>query len=156
MVTAAQRHKLNRDPVVDPHIILLEFSEDGQGVIIRAAINTEDVVHNGETYTAAAIKATLPSAQNKEVTASLSASNTERILGRAIDAAKKRINVRIILIDYALPDVAVIDTQDLLVATSSSVSGVSVEMQLGPRSTLQEPVPARRTTRSTFPGVWPT
>lgn len=154
MVTAAQRHKVNSDPIADPHIVLLEFNEDGQTAIIRAAINTEDVVHNGETYTASGISIKLPSEQNNQVTATLSAANVDGILGRAIDNAKLRINVRVILIDSSIPDTAIIDTLDLLVAQSSTIAGDMIDMRLGPRATMQEPVPSRRTTRNSFPGVW--
>lgn len=154
MVSVGQRHRVNLDPIASPHIVLLEFREDGQDVIIRAAVNTEDVEYKGETYVAAGINVRLPSAQNDEAAASLSASNSDRRLGRAVDNAKQRINVRIMLIDVGVPDVPIIDTLDLLVANASSLTGEKVELMLGTRATMQEPVPIRRTTRNSFPGVW--
>lgn len=155
-VSAEQRHKLNRDPIRDPHILLLEFQEDGEGAVERAAVNNEDVTFEGNVFYAAEITVKLPSAANGEPSASLSTSNVERILGRALNAATKRVNVRMILVDYSAPDVAVIDTIDLLVANASTISGASIDMQLSARASMQEPVPHRRTTRNAFPGVWPT
>jgi len=154
IVTPAQRHKLNRDPVADPHIVLLEFQEDGQAAIERAAINTEDVVWNGETYHRSAISITLPASGDGETRAQLVASNIERIFSRALNAATQRINVRIILIDITAPDLPLVDTQNLLVIPSASGGAVEVTADLGPRASLQEPVPFRRTTKQDFPGVW--
>lgn len=154
MVTPAQRHKVNRDPIADPHIMLLEFWEDGEETVIRAAVNNESVVHNGETYVPTNINLTLPSKENEEVSARLTASNSERLMGRAIDRAARRINVRMLMIDVAIPDVAIVDTLNLMVADSVQVSGILLNMTLGPRASLQEPVPVRRTTRNSFPGTW--
>ena len=153
-ITPSQRHKLNRDPVSQPHVILLEFSEDGQDVVIRAAVNNEDIVHQGELYVATNISVVLPSAESEDVSATLIASNQERILGRAIDRAKRRITVRMMMIDVSLPDIAIMDTQDLMVAESATVNGAIISLSLGPRASMQEPVPTRRTTRNSFPGVW--
>lgn len=153
-VTSAQRHKLNRDPVSDPHVILLEFQEDGQAVIERAAINTEDIVWNGNTYVAAAIDVVAPMSGGDETSAQLRASNVDRVIGRALNAATGRVNVRIIVIDTALPDVALIDTKNNLVFTDTTIAADVVSATLGSRMSLLEPVPPRRTTRSTFPGVW--
>lgn len=154
VVTFAQRHKLNRDPVADPHIVLLEFQEDGQAAIERAAINTEDVVWNGETYHRSAINITLPNSGDGETRAQLVASNIDRIISRAMNAATQRINVRIILIDFTAPDLPLVDTKNLLVIPSASGGAVEVTADLGPRASLQEPVPFRRTTKQDFPGVW--
>jgi hypothetical protein len=153
-VTTQQRHKVNRDPVRDPHIILLEFQEDGNSIIERAAINTEDFTFEGNVFIAAGITVKLPSAENNEPTASLSASNVELVLGRALNAATRRINVRMILVDTSEPDTAILDTGNLLVATSSTISGVMVEMHLAARASMQEPVPNRRTSQNSFPGTW--
>ena len=154
IVTPAQRHKLNRDPVADPHIVLLEFQEDGQAAIERAAINTEDIEWNGHTYHRAAIEITLPSSGDGETRAQLVASNVDRIISRALNAATQRVNVRIILIDVTAPDMPLVDTQNLLVIPSASGGAVEVTADLGPRASLQEPVPFRRTTKQDFPGVW--
>tara|TARA_R110000851_G_C13102466_1_gene568879 strand:- start:15090 stop:15566 length:477 start_codon:yes stop_codon:yes gene_type:complete len=152
--TTAQRHKLNRDPVADPHLILLEFQEDGKSFVHRAAINTEDVEWNGETYSRAAISVQLPQTADGETSAQLVASNIDRILGRAINAATQRINVRLILIDFAAPDAAIIDTRNLLVIPSASGSATQVTAQLAPRASLLEPVPSKQTTKAEFPGIW--
>lgn len=152
--TPAQRHKLNRDPVADPHLILLEFQEDGKSFIHRAVINTEDIERGGETYSRAAISVELPGTSDSETSAKLVASNVDRVLGRAVNAAVQRINARLILIDYAEPDEAIIDTRNLLVISSASVSAGQVTATLSARATLLEPVPSKQTTKAQFPGIW--
>jgi hypothetical protein len=152
--TTAQRHKLNRDPVTDPHIILLEFQEDGKSLVHRAAINTEDVEWNGETYVRAAVSVELPETRDGETRAQVVASNVERIMSRALNSATQRINVRLILIDVAAPEYALIDTMNLLVIPSASGNAERITMQLAPRASLQEPVPFKQTTKADFPGVW--
>lgn len=152
--TEAQRHKLNRDPIVDPHIVLLEFKEDGYAEVHRAAINTEDVEWNGETYFRAAIAVELPATADGETRAQLVASNIDRILSRALNAARQRINVRMILIDTSAPDMPIIDTKNLLVIPSASGNAETITAQLGPRAGLLEPIPFKQTTKADFPGIW--
>jgi hypothetical protein len=152
--TDAQRHKLNRDPIRDPHIILLEFQEDGQAAINRAAINTEDVIWNGNTYYRSSIDIQLPVTGDNETRAIMTASNIDRLLSRALDCANQRISVRMILIDYAAPEVPIIDTKNLLVIPSASGDTNSVSADLGPRATLLEPIPFKKTTKQEFPGIW--
>lgn len=151
---SAQRHKLNRDPIRDPHIILLEFKEDGRALVHRAAVNTEDVTWQGDLYTRAAISVELPETRDGETRAQVVMSNVERIFSRAMNAATQRINVRLILIDIGAPDVPLIDTMNLLVIPSASGSSTSITGQLAPRASLLEPVPHRQTTKQDFPGVW--
>ena len=152
--TDAQRHKLNRDPVSDPHVVLLEFQEDGQSAVQRAAINTEDITFEGNLFTAASIDIQLPETKSGDTRARLVASNVDRILGRALDAATQRISVRIILIDTANPTVTIVDTENQLVIPSASGNSTEISAQLGPRATLQEPLPSKRTTKEDFPGIW--
>lgn len=152
--TSAQRHKLNRDPVSDPHIILLEFQEDGQSAINRAAINTEDVVFEGNTFYKAGIDIQLPSTQDGETQAQMVASNIDRVLGRALNAATQRINVRMILVDASDLTTAIIDTKNLMVISQASGNSTKVSGSLGPRAGLLEPVPFKRTTKQDFPGIW--
>lgn len=152
--TVDQRHKLNRRPVVDPHLILLEFQEDGKAFVHRAAINTEDVTWEGHVFDRAAISVELPQTNDGETSAQLVASNVDRVLGRAINAATQRINVRLILIDHAAPEEAIIDTKNLLVIPSASGSATQVSATLAPRASLLEPVPAKQTTKADFPGIW--
>lgn len=152
--SASQRHKLNRDPIRDPHIILLEFQEDGKSMVHRAAINTEDITWRGNVYDRAAISVELPETRDGETRAQLSMSNVERIFSRALNAATQRINVRMILIDIGAPEVPLIDTMNLLVIPSASGNSSSITGQLAPRATLLEPIPHRQTTKQEFPGVW--
>ena len=151
--TDAQRHKLNRDPISDPHIVLIEFQEDGQASIHRAAVNTEDITWGGEVYYRSPIDITLPDTGGDQTSAKVTAPNIDRLLSRAIDSATQRINVRMILID-AVTEVAIIDTKNLLVIPSATGSGGEVSATLGPRASLLEPVPFQKTTKDGFPGIW--
>lgn len=152
--TDSQRHKLNRDPVRDPHVILLEFQEDGQDSILRVAVNTEDVTWEGNLYTRAAIHITFPQSGGGDTRAQLAASNVNRALSRALNAATRRISCRLILIDVANDTVPLIDTANLLVIPSASGRADKVTAELAPRASLLEPVPAKRTTKQDFAGIW--
>lgn len=152
--TTSQRRKLDREPVSDPHVILLEFQEDGRTEVTRVAVNTEDVTHNGNTYTRASIGVQLPDTGSDDTRAQLTVSNIDRTLSRILDAARQRISVRIIFVDTANPDVAIVDTKNLLVLEQASGTSGEISVTLGPRVSLQEPVPFQKTTRQGFPGVW--
>ncbi|MEH6727447.1 MAG: hypothetical protein V7703_14890 [Hyphomicrobiales bacterium] len=153
--TTEQRHKLNRDPIIDPHVILIEFQEDGESAVERAALNNENIIWEGNTYFRSDIEVQTPSTGDGEISAQLVASNVDRYLSRALDSAKQRINVRIILIDTAEPTTPIIDTQNLLVMPSASANDEgSISAQLAARVGLLEPVPFKRTTKAAFPGVW--
>lgn len=153
-VTVAQRNKLNRDPIADAHIILMEFTEDRRPVVHRAAINNEDIVHNGNTYIATDISISLPGSGDQDPSVHLDMSNISRVIGAAINQARNRIGCRIILIDSSIPDVALMDTKNLFILGQASGNSVRITSDLGPRATLQEPVPFMRTTRKLYPGVF--
>ena len=152
--STSQRHELNRDPVRSPHIILLEFQEDGKSLVHRAAINTEDVVWGGNTYSRAAIQIELPETRDGETRARGTISNVDRFFSRAMDSARQRVNVRLILINVDAPDVALIDTANLLVIPNASGRSDSISFELAPRAGLLEPVPSKQTTKQDFPGIW--
>jgi len=152
--SSSQRHELNRDPIQSPHIILLEFQEDGKSLVHRAAINTEDVVWQGNTYTRAAIQIELPETRDGETRARGTISNVDRFFSRAVDSARQRINCRLILVNVDAPDVALIDTMNLLVIPNASGRSDSISFELAPRAGLLEPVPAKQTTKQDFPGIW--
>lgn len=152
--STSQRHELNRDPVRSPHIILLEFQEDGKALVHRAAINTEDVIWQGNTYTRAAIQIELPETRDGETRARGTISNVDRFFSRAMDSARQRINCRLILINIDAPEVALIDTMNLLVIPNASGRSDSISYELAPRAGLLEPVPSKQTTKQDFPGIW--
>lgn len=153
-VTPAQRHKLNRDPIRDPHIALLEFKEDGQAAISRAAINNEDVTFEGNLFNRASIDVIFPETGGDAVEAKLVASNVDRQIGRAIDAARLRVGCRMVLVDATNVDEPIIDTKNMLVITSASGDSEKISATLGARADIMDPVPFKRTTKQDFPGVW--
>lgn len=149
------RHTLNRRPLVSPHIILLEFQEDGKSLVHRAAINTENVVWQGETYSRAAIQIELPETRDGETRARGTISNVDRFFSRAMDSARQRVNCRLLLINAdALDAPPLIDTMNLLVIPNASGRSDSVSFELAPRAGLLEPVPFKQTTKQDFPGIW--
>jgi len=152
--TTAQKHKVNRDPISDAHVMLVEFQEDGQTLVHRAAVNNEDVTHNGNVYSRSSISVNLPTSSDRDTGATLKMSNIDRVIGRTIDAATKRINARLILIDTSIPDVAIVDTGNLLIVPNAQGDSTTITMELAPRASLLEPVPFQRTTQALFPGVW--
>lgn len=153
-VNLAARHKFNRDPIVDPIVFLLEFNEDGSSDYVRLAANNEDVIFEGNTFTRCAIQVTPPSSGNGDATASLEISNVDRVVGRALDAASRRINCRMIVVDTSDTSQALIDTKNLMVIPSASGDTTRITAQLGARAEQLEPIPFKRTTQSEFPGLW--
>lgn len=153
--SSAQRHEISRDPIRQPHIILLEFQEDGKSLVHRAAINTENVTWRGEVYSRAAIAIELPDTRDGETRARGTISNVDRFFSRALDSARQRINCRLILINADAPDAPpLIDTMNLLVIPSASGRSESIGFELAPRAGLLEPVPHKQTTKQEFPGIW--
>lgn len=149
----AARHKLNLDPIEDAHVILIEVQEDGAVAVHRAAINTDDVVSNGETYVASEIIITLPSSSDEEVGVSVSMSNITREISRAVARARNRIGIRMMLIDTADPDTYLKDTGNMLILTNVS-GNETVTGDLAPRASVLEPWPPMRTRKQFFPGQW--
>lgn len=152
--TTAQRHKLNRDPITDAHIILLEFQEVGSSTVHRAAINNEDITHNSNTYIATDITFSLPSSGTQYPTIRLEMSNITRVIGQILVKARNRIECTVKLIDASDPDTAIIDTKNMFVLADVSGDSRRVSGQLRTRASQQEPVPNRRTFKWSFPGVW--
>ena len=153
-VTNAQRHKLNRDPIADPHVILLEFQEDARSTVHRAVINNEDVTHNGNTYVATDISVTLPDSGAQDPSVRLEMSNLSRVVGATVARAKNRIGCRIMLIDTSDPDVTLSDSEDMFILGRITLNGIRISATLMPRASTDEPLPYRRTSKLFFPGVW--
>lgn len=153
-ITTAQRHKVNLDPITDAHVLLLEFQEDGYSTVQRAAINNDDIVSNGNTFTATDISISLPGAGDAEPTVQMEMDNIDREIGKAVNRAKARIGCRIMLVDSSAPNTALIDTSNLLVIKSANGDSEKISAELGARATLQEPWPPQRTRKQFFPGQW--
>ena len=151
---AAVRHKLNRDPISDAFIILLEFQEDGSSEVIRAAANNEDVISNGNTYTAADISVTLPGSSDVEQFVSIEMSNVHREPGKAINRSRNRIGVKFLFIDSSDPDTYLYQTYNMMVLQQVSLNSIRITGSIGPRARLNEPYPFRPTTKTFFPALW--
>lgn len=154
VLTAAQIHKLNTDPISDAHILLVEIEEEHTGTVLRYARNNEDVVSNGETYEAATIEFSLPGYGEEIRPVSMTVSNVNRAPGRALVLSSERIMVRLMVIDYASPDTYLEDTQDLLAIVDADIDQQTVEARLISVIDWQSPVPFFKTTQGMFPGLF--
>ena len=119
IATSEQRHRVNLSPQSDPEICLIEFWEDGSDYVIRAAVNSEDYVWNGETYTRSQIDVLLPKSGDQTSTAGLEASNVNRSPGQLALSAERRLNIRMIAVNTVLEQ-ALIDTKTNFYAKSLS------------------------------------
>lgn len=154
MVTQAQRRKANADPIVDAHLLLIEFQEEGSTTVHRAVFNNEDIVSGGNTFTATDISVSVPPSGNEMPSLNIEMSNISRVIGKALSWAKARIKVRLMLIDAAAPNVYIMDTYNLLVVGSPSGDSERISASLVARAGLDEPWPPRPTSKQFFPGVW--
>lgn len=154
LASDAVRHRLNLSPQGDPVICLIEFWEDGASTRIRAAVNSEDYSWGGEVYTRSQVSVLLPGSGDAQAAAALEVSNINRLPGRLALSARRRINVRIIVINTENDALALMDTETHFYARSSEISAEKVVMDMGSRLSLTEPVQARAVTRSEFPALW--
>lgn len=154
MATAAQRHKINRDPVSDPHILLTEIEEEHSGSPLRLAVNNEAVTSNSEEYSPAGIEFSIPGQGEEPSPPRATISNVNRAAGRAILLSRDMIMVRFMVIDVTAPDTSIIDTLDQFVITASSITAEDVSVTLGSAVDWQMPYPLMRATQANFPGAW--
>jgi hypothetical protein len=155
-LTTAQAAKAAYDPVDDPHIVLLEITEDHVSGALRLARDNTDWTHGGNLYTRSAFEIVLPPAAGEEPEVRIEASNVLRLPGRALLLSRFTLRVRIIVIDTAAPEVALIDTGSLFKVGGWSVDADTVSIQLKAAVSWQEPYPFRRTDRVNFPAAWMT
>lgn len=159
-LTAAQIEKLNRDPITDPYLLLVEIEELNTGTVHRYVNNNEDItstVSDGstsETWTAATIAFSLPGSGEEIRDVSLTVSNIDRAAGRALILSSDMIMVRLIVIDYASPNAALIDTYDLMHIGTGDVDAETVEVKLISSIDFNLPWPPGRMTEQLFPGVY--
>lgn len=154
-VSPAQRHKVNSDPIRDPHIILIEFQEIGRPEVERAALNNENLTRLGDEFHFANIEISLPDSGDAESTISLNASNVSRKLGIAINRAKNDIIVRVFLVDVSdIDGTPLIDTRNLFKISGAQGNSSFLSVSLGHRMSLQEPANGNSTSKILFPGVF--
>lgn len=139
----------------DPHIILLEFWEEGfSSERVRVAMNNEDVTHDSNTYSQSGIEFTPPKSDDQGGARSLRISNADRVIGRSVLHSAGKIRCRFMLVDRADHDTLIWDTSDLLVIYSAQVNQVSVSGDIGMKADPQMPYPATRTPKKFFPGIY--
>jgi len=153
-LTAAQIHKLNKDPITDPHVLLIEIEEEHTGVFHAYTTDNQDVVSNGVTYVPATIEFSIPKHGEEQEPVTVSVSNVHRAPGRALILSTEAIMVRMMAVDVSDPDTLLIDTLDMFQIAGAPIDSEAVDAELGPVIDWQHPVPFLRTTKDRFPGVW--
>ena len=146
-----------------PDLFLLEFSERGSDDVSRAVLNNEDVIFEGNTFARASFGCSVPSDGDVFKAPSLTFSNVERVLGKAVLAAKGRIKCRMIHVDggdYTVSGgvrtyyTAIQDTKDLLVISGVSADVITISGDLGSSLPMDIPYPAAKSTKAAFPGCY--
>lgn len=153
-LTSAQIHKLNRDPVADPHVLLIEIEEEHGGTVLRYAADNQDGVSNGETYSAASFEYQFPGSGDAHDKITISVSNVNRAPGRALINSQERITVRMMIVDVSEPDDVLLDTLDIFVITDAYIGPDVVQANLQSVLEWRSPVPFYRATKDLFPGCW--
>lgn len=155
MVTAAQRDKLNRDPISDAHILMCEIIEEhNESNAILLCHNNEDIVSNSETYSKASLDFNIPGYGEEFRAPTLSVSNVERLPGRALLLSQHLVCVRLFVVDASLPDIRMYDTLDSLVIESGEITSERLSLTLRHAWDFQHPVPFEITSEKFFPAVW--
>lgn len=153
----------NKETNTNPDLLLLEFTDTGSTFTERAVRNNEDVIFEGNTYTAMDFTANVPSDKEQFSAPSLTFSNVLRILGRGVRNVDGHIKCRMIHVDGADYTVsggvrtyytALQDTKDMIVVRNTQTTPQSVTGTLGPALTNDLPYPVTRVTKARFPGVY--
>lgn len=160
VLTTAQVHKLNLETMVDPQLLLVEFEELHSGFVHRHVRNNEDItstVSDGstsETWTAATIDFTWPGYSENIRDVNIEVSNVNRAPGRAMILSREPVMVRLIVIDYASPNVAMADTFDLLGVAEATIDAQTLSAKLTSNILWNLPVPFFRATKLLLPGIY--
>lgn len=147
-------HKMNRDPVTDPYLLLVEAEEMHTGIVHRFVVDNTPLTSRGEVFEPLAIEFTLPAKGEEQQPVTATVSNVDREAGRVVLSASSRVMVRLIVIDATAPDVYLIDTLDMFFAAEAPITFEDVDLTLAPVIDWQSPVPFYKTTQNLFPGVW--
>lgn len=160
VLTTAQIHKQNLDPVTDPQLLLVEIEELHSGVVHRYVRDVDDLessVSDGvttETWTAASIEFSWTGHGEEIRDVNITVSNVYRDAGRALILSSEPIMVRLIVIDYASPNTAMADTLDLLFIGEATIGPETVEGKLTSTILWDSAYPFYRATKMLLPGIY--
>ena len=156
--------KASRETTPDPDLLLFEFWQDGTTVYDRAVNNNEDVIFEGNTFTATSFDVQAPSAENNLSTVQLSISNVSRVAGRAVLNARGKIRCRMIWVngdDYTVNVDGIReyassfhDTSNMMVITNAETDVLTVSGDLMAKTDPLMGYPFTKTSEEFFPGLW--
>lgn len=154
MPTQEQIYNQGNEFISEPELLLLQFWEEGSTVVHYAALNTENITHDGNEYVASSFELTLPDEGAEQGNVNLTIPNVERIAGRTVLSAVNKIQCRMILVDGSDHEVVISDTKNMLVLSSVTADQRSVSGTLIAKADVLLPDPLRGTSASFFPGLW--
>lgn len=149
-------HNLTISSVIDKNkiasenvfLVLIEVDvKDHTGALVetvRIVKNSENIVHNGNTYTAANFGLDVKVEANQEPEVTLSAQDQTRTLAQYVEAYDGLVDnkVRMIVINSATPED--IEIQEEFLISGSSINNYIVELNLGVETTLSKRFPESR------------
>lgn len=159
----AETFRQSQETQTQPDLLLVEFQEDGSGVVERAVLNNEDVIFGGNTYYAAQFDIGLPNDGETQALPSLTFSNVDREAGKLSLSAQDRISCRLIHLDgsdYTVSGgvrtyyTALSDTSNMMVVADVAADILNISGSLAPRLNLDLPSPLFVTNEKTFPGLY--
>ena len=154
VVSAGDIHNMNRDPISEPYLLLVELEEHNSGILNRWCVNNEPVVSNGNTYEPAAIEFSIPASGEEQTGVKAVVSNVDRTVGKALLAARKRVSVRLMVINIVVFDDYLIDTLDMFFISEAQFDAQELDATISSVIDWFTPVPFEKTTENLFPGVW--
>lgn len=153
--SSAAQTEMNATSGADPILILLEIDHVDLSVPIRVVNDTQDLVHQGNTFTAMAFRAVLPDDLEQGASrARLAIDNVGRDLMTWLESSGggREATVRMIQVLRSAPDVVEWEvTMDLI---NVSADALEVSGELGFDNLLDRPAVALTYTPASQPGIF--
>lgn len=153
MVSSPELIRISSDPVLDADIVLIEMwplrQPDDKHYV---AINNEDIVSNGITYSQGWLEVSHPDGTDGDLSISIAMSNITRIPGRILAAEKDQVICRLMEVNAAEPDIILRDTHDLFFLNGGKVDAVTTSSELISRMADNEPL-QHGVTGASFPAL---
>lgn len=133
--------------------VLLEITHASIATPIRVTDNGEDIVHNGDTYTAFPFTIELPADNDQLPVARLTLANVDGRIGEAVEAINTPPTVSIKLVLASTPNNVELEFSGFEMR-SIKINAVAVEAELYQVSVTSEPWPSLRVTPAKFPAIF--
>ncbi len=153
MPTAQQNYDAANQHIADPEIWLLEFWQEGSSTIERIALNTEDIVSNGNTYPKGNFVVSFPNSGDQPPRVNVTLSNINYTIGRAVHGSNGRIQCKLIIVAGDDYDDIIDETGDLFVIGNVEVNYKTATGETSAKADPQMPVPFRAATEKFMTGL---